>query len=84
MCEPDVGRVECYSGSTYAQEPRAVIWQGKRQAIARVERSWRTPEGPGFQVQTEAGEQLELQYDERQDRWTIRECPSRTRRSKSP
>ena len=65
-------RVECYSGHTYAQEPRAFVWQGRRCQVTRVERRWRAPEGPAFCVQVQSGDSFELWYNERADRWTIR------------
>jgi hypothetical protein len=65
--------VECYSGHTYAQEPRALVWRGCHFAIDHVEARWRTPQGPAFSVQTETGERFELRYDESDDRWTIEE-----------
>ena len=63
--------VECYSGHTYAQEPRAVIWQERRYPVLHVEQRWRTAEGPAFRLQTEPGERFELHYHELEDRWTI-------------
>ena len=78
MSEPDVNRVECYSGHTYAQEPRAVIWQGCRYPVSRVEERWRTPEGPAFRVQVETEQVFELRYHEVEDRWTIRELKGLT------
>ena len=65
--------VECYSGHTYAQEPRALTWQGRHFVIDLVEARWRTPEGPAFSVQTGTGERFKLHYDEVDDRWTIEE-----------
>jgi hypothetical protein len=67
--EPD--RVECYSGHTYAQEPRAVYWQGRRYPVAQVEGRWRTPAGPAFRVQTESGTVFDLHYHELEDQWRI-------------
>lgn len=64
-------RVECYSGHSYAQEPRAFTWQGERRAVAAVERAWRTPAGPHFRVRTEDGARFELAYDERADEWEL-------------
>ena len=71
MTEPGAGRVECYSGHTYAQEPRAVVWQGCRSPVARIEGHWRTPEGPAFIVETDRGTRFELRYSELGDVWTI-------------
>lgn len=72
MSEPDAAWVECYSGYTYAQEPREVVWQGRRYPVVRVEQRWRTPEGPAFQVATEPGDLFEICYHELEGRWTIR------------
>ncbi len=43
-------RVECYSGHTYAQEPRAFEWEGRIYQVERVVKRWRTPTGPCFRV----------------------------------
>jgi hypothetical protein len=72
MTEPADALVECYSGHTYAQEPRALVWQGQRYQVAKAEARWRTPEGPAFRVLTESGELLELHYRELDKHWTIR------------
>jgi hypothetical protein len=64
--------VECYSGHTFAQEPRAVIWEGHRYEVERVEQRWRTPEGPGFRVQVEEGITFDIRYYELEDRWSVR------------
>ena len=74
-------QVECYSGHTYAQEPRAFVWQGRCYQVVRIERRWRAPEGPAFCVQAQftspseaerTGDFLELWYNEGADRWAIR------------
>lgn len=64
-------RVECYSGYTYAQEPRALTWQGQRTEVDGVEQAWRTPRGPVFRVRTADGRRFTLAYDEAADRWTV-------------
>ena len=68
--------VECYSGHTYAQEPRAVMWHGQRHQVTQVDERWRTPDGPAFLVQTEPGITFTLHYLEHQDRWTITAVPA--------
>jgi hypothetical protein len=78
MGDPDADRVECYSGHTYAQEPRAVIWQGRRYEVARIEERWRTPEGPAFRVRVDPERLFELRYHERVQSWTIRELEGLT------
>lgn len=72
MSEP--AEVECYSGYTYAQEPRSFAWRGQRYVIDQVERSWHSPEGPGFLVRTEIGERFRLIYCLRSDRWLVDRC----------
>lgn len=64
--------VECYSGHTYAQEPRFVTWEAERCAVVAIERRWRTPAGPAFRVETEPGEVFDLLYEEAAGRWCIR------------
>lgn len=71
--EPAASCVYCYSGSTYAEGPRALDWEGKHYLVDRVETTWRTPEGPAFQVQTKPGSRFALRYHESEDRWTIQE-----------
>ncbi len=65
--------VECYSGHTYAQEPRAFVWHGQRHVVQAVERAWRAPEGSHFLVRTERGGLFELAYDEAEHVWSARE-----------
>jgi len=68
--------VECYSGHTYAQEPRALVWQGQRYPVIRIEQRWRGTTGPVFWVCTASGDRFELQYHERQERWLVRDLPA--------
>lgn len=63
-------QVKCYSGSTYAERPRQVAWQGDWREVIEVRRRWRTPAGPGFQVILDDETTLNLQYDEQSDRWS--------------
>jgi len=71
MTEQEAGQVDCYSGHTYAQEPRAVIWQGRRYPVTRIEARWRTPDGPAFRVAVETGDRFNLCYVELESRWVI-------------
>ena len=48
-----------------------MVWQGRRLPVTRIERRWRTPEGPAFCVETERGIPFELHYSELEDVWTI-------------
>ena len=63
--------VECYSGSQYAEKPRALYWEGQRLAILQVESEWRTPNNRCFRVLTEDQRRFELFYGEFDDEWRI-------------
>ena len=68
--------VECYSGYTYAQEPRAIVWRGFRVPVLRVVSAWRTPDGPAFRVYLNGGAWVELHFDEYRNQWLLGDCPS--------
>ena len=63
--------VECYSGANYAERPIAVQWQGQRRMVVQVLRSWRTPQGPAFDVVVLDGRKFRLAYDESSDTWQV-------------
>lgn len=63
--------VECYSGGEYADQPRALLWQGARLEVAQVLQRWRSPEGKGFLVSTADGRIFELTYQVQADAWVI-------------
>ncbi len=71
--------VECYSGHTYAQEPRAFEWEGLRYNVERVVKRWRTPAGPCFRVEvagisnikSQISNLVDLTYLESTDQWTM-------------
>jgi hypothetical protein len=71
--------VECYSGYTYAQEPRAIEWRGQRYEVKRIVKRWRSPQGPGFRVEVTGISNLpssiprlvDLTYLEIEDKWTM-------------
>ena len=65
--------VECYSGTTYAERPVAVHWQGRRLAVEHVLRAWRTPDGPGFEVTVAGQHRFGLQFDEATGTWDVQE-----------
>ncbi|MCC7354212.1 MAG: hypothetical protein IT330_10680 [Anaerolineae bacterium] len=67
--ETESTTVECYSGHTYAQEPRTFVWEGARLLVSAVERAWRTPSGRAFRVITPDGRRFRLLYDEATDAW---------------
>ncbi len=63
--------VECYSGFTSAERPVAVHWQGQRLVVKEVLRSWRTPQGPGFDIVVVDGRKFRLAFDEQYDTWQV-------------
>ena len=64
--------VECYSGHTYAERPKALCHNGKQYEIEAIEAQWRSPEGKHFQVTAMNGDVFELIYDQATDNWKIR------------
>lgn len=63
--------VFAYAGASSPERPRAVLWQGRRLEVVRVERSWRTPTGLHFRVLLDELGPAELVYDPHADRWTL-------------
>jgi hypothetical protein len=63
--------VECYSGHTYAQEPRTFQLGNARRTVAMVHRRWREPTGPSFDVLADDGHSYVLAYNETTDRWCV-------------
>ena len=64
--------VRCYSGYTYAQEPRSFTWLDEVRPVARIERAWQTPGGRRFLVCDEGDTRFLLEYRERADCWVAR------------
>jgi len=65
--------VECHSGTTYAERPQALHWQGERLEIAEIIAQWRIPEGRHFRVCLTNGAIFALTYLESGDEWRIQE-----------
>ena len=63
--------VECHSGYTYAERPRAFLWEGRRHVVVAIESEGRTPAGRRFVVRTSDGDIFELVYVEREDLWEV-------------
>lgn len=63
--------VECYSGTRYAEQPRAFTWIARRYQVSEIEWAWRGLEGPHFVVRTTGGDRFHLYYEEGADRWHI-------------
>lgn len=63
--------VECLSGSTYAERPLALTWEGERLEIEAILSQWRTETGAWFRVKTRDGRVFELAYEESREAWQI-------------
>ena len=63
--------VSCYSGHTYAEEPRSFRWQGVDYEIAKIEKAWQEPEERHFQLRTRDNKSCQLCYNERQKEWSL-------------
>ena len=63
--------VECYSGQTYAEHPRAIHWEGERLAVIEIEGRWLSPKGRHFRARVQDGRVFEILYDEGQDEWHV-------------
>ena len=62
-------QVECYSGYTYAQEPRSFHWQGRRLEVTAVLRRWLQPSTTIFVVEISDKRTFRLSYYEIEDVW---------------
>ena len=56
-------QVECHSGYTYADRPRAFKWEGERVVVEVVESEWQTPKYKHFIVRSEQNQLFELIYE---------------------
>jgi hypothetical protein len=63
--------VECYSGSTYGERPTAVVFQGVRQVVREIVDAKKTPVWKSVSVMLESGEQIDIEYDQTLDVWTM-------------
>ena len=71
MTTTDQVSVVCYSGHTYAQEPRAFDFGSGRRMVTTLRKRWREPSGPCFKVLADDGLIYVLAYDEAADRWHV-------------
>jgi hypothetical protein len=56
--------VECHSGSSYADRPTAIHWQGQRLIITELLSQGRTPQAKWFRVRVGARQLFELSFVE--------------------
>ncbi|MFC1990633.1 hypothetical protein ACFLU9_00575 [Chloroflexota bacterium] len=69
--------VKCYSGHTYAEEPRSFECGGVDYEVERIEKAWREPGERHFLVRVGGSKSFKLCYNETEDRWSITEVVRR-------
>lgn len=69
--------VRCYSGHTYAQEPRSFRWQGVEYEIVGIEKAWHELGEKHFLVKTGDNKFFRLCYNDVQERWSVNEVVRR-------
>ena len=74
MNDPEV---RCYSGHTYAQEPRAFILEGVEYEVIEIEKAWQEPGERHFLVTTGGHKRFQLCYNETTKRWSVKEVVRR-------
>jgi hypothetical protein len=65
--------VNCYSGHTYAQEPRSFLWEGVEYRVAEIVKMWREPGERHFLVKTGGNKSFQICYNEANTRWSLNE-----------
>jgi hypothetical protein len=63
--------VTCYSGYTYAQEPRSFCWRGTDYEVKEIIKAWQEPEEWHFLVKTGDNKFFQLCYNSVKERWTL-------------
>jgi hypothetical protein len=69
--------VKCYSGHTYAEEPRSFLWQGVEYDVGKIERAWQEPGERHFLVRTSDNKMFQLCYNDVKESWTVTEVVRR-------
>jgi len=64
-------KVNCYSGHTYAEEPRSFEWEGREYEVEKIERAWVEPGERHFQVRTVDNKSFQLCYNEANKQWSL-------------
>jgi hypothetical protein len=71
-----VVEVDCYSGASYAERPRALIFHGNKIEVSQILCSQLTPGSKVFKVILENGWTVTLQYSLQADHWTASGLPN--------
>jgi len=64
-------KVNCYSGHTYAEQPRSFLWEGIEREVEKIEKAWLEPGERHFQVRTKDNKLFQLCYNETEDQWSL-------------
>jgi hypothetical protein len=64
-------KVNCYSGHTYAEEPRSFEWEGREYKIKEIEGAWVQPGERHFRVRTTDNKLFQLCYNESNKLWSL-------------
>ncbi len=65
--------VRCYSGYTYAEEPRSFEWGGVEYEIEKIEKAWRKPGRKWWRDSTGDSKIFELCDNEVEEEWAVTE-----------
>jgi hypothetical protein len=65
--------VKCYSGHTYAQEPRSFVWEGVEYGVEEITKTWQEPGERHFLVRTGGNKSFQICYNEANARWSLTE-----------
>jgi hypothetical protein len=69
--------VECYSGHTYAEEPRFFVLDGVEREVVEIQKAWQEPGERHFLVRTGDNKFFQLCYNEVKESWTATEVVRR-------
>ena len=69
--------VKCYSGHTYAQEPRSFTHEDVEYEVDTIEKAWQEPGERRFLVKTGDNKFFQLCYNEAEERWSVTEVARR-------
>lgn len=64
-------KVNCYSGHTYAEEPRSFEWAGREYEVEKIEEAWVEPGERHFRVRTADNKLFQLCYNESNKLWAL-------------
>ena len=64
-------KVNCYSGHTYAEQPRSFLWEGIEREVEKIEKAWLEPGERHFQIRTKDNKLFQLCYNETEDQWSL-------------